>query len=164
MVRRFGLAALRHATAPATRIRTTIAITTRNIQTIHILLLQIRRPMLRTRQSMTALETAIAAIPMRAPRAMPETLGLHTALTTAQDPPLPALVVALDRLRLQAPHPDQGPPALPLPVLLLRVHIPLRTQRIAHGPDRAPGRRLHLRPRHLPRRRIPAEAVGRHNK
>jgi hypothetical protein len=125
--------------------------------------------MFRTRQSMMALETAIAAIPMRAPRATPAVLALHNmALTTAQDRPLPALAADLVHLRIQVPHPapvllDQVPQALPLTIPLLRVRTLLRTQATAHRPDQATVRQLHLRLRHLPRRRIPA-AVVRHDK
>jgi hypothetical protein len=126
--------------------------------------------MFRTRQSMMALETDIVAIPMRAQRATPAVLALHNmALTTAQDRHLPALAADLVHLRIQAPHPapvrllDQVPQALPLTIPLLRVRTLLRTQATAHRPDQATVRRLHLRLRHLPRRRIPA-AVVRHDK
>lgn len=121
--------------------------------------------MLRTRQSMMAVEMAIAAIPMRAPRATPAVLALHNmALTTAQDRPLPAPAADLVHLRIQAPHPapvrllDQVPQALPLTIPLLQVRTLLRTQATAHLPDQATVRRLHPRPRHLPGRRIRAEA------
>jgi hypothetical protein len=119
--------------------------------------------MLRTRQSMTA--AAITAIPMRAQRETQAVLALHNvALTTAQARPLPALAADLAHLRIPARPPapvrllDQVPPALPL----LRVRT-LRTQATTHRPDQTTVRRLHLRLRHLPRRRIPA-AVVRHDK
>jgi len=121
--------------------------------------------MLRTRQSMIAVETDIAATLMQALRAVPVALDLHsTALTTAQDRLLPAPMAALVHLRIQAPHPapvrrlDQVPPALPLTIPLLQVRTLLRTQATAHLPDQATVRRLHPRPRHLPGRRIRAEA------
>lgn len=126
--------------------------------------------MFRTRQSMMEVETGIAAIPMQVLRAMPAVLDHRSmTLTTAQDRPLPALVADLVHLRIQAPHPapvrllDQVPPALPLTIPLLQVRTLLRTQATAHRPDQATVRRLHLRQRHLPRRRIPAEVV-RHDK
>jgi len=122
--------------------------------------------MLKTRQSMMALETAIVAIPMRAPRATPAVLALHNvALTIAQDRPLPAPAADLVHLRIPAPvrRLDQVPQALPLTIPLLRVRTLLRTQATAHRPDQTTVRRLHLRLRHLPRRRIPA-AVVRHDK
>lgn len=126
--------------------------------------------MFRTRQSMMAVETAIAEIPMQVPRATPAVLDHRSmALTTAQDRPLPAPGAALAHLRIQAPHPapvrllDQVPPALPPTIPLLRVPTLLRTQATTHRPDQATVRRLHLRPRHLPRRRIPVEG-DRHDK
>src|SRR6478672_8393846 len=170
MVRQFDLAALRHATAPATRIRITIAIATKNIRTTHILLQQIRRTLITRRQSMRAAETDIAAILTQAPRAARAALALHNTVTTTQDRHLPILVADLDHLRIQARRPDQvrlldlvhPAPRLPIPLLLVRtLH---RTQATAHRRDQAIVRRLHLRPRHLPRRRIRAEAVVRHNK
>jgi len=166
MVRQFDLAALRHATAPATRIRITIAIATKNIQTTHILLQQIRRTLITRHLSMRAAEMDIAAILTLAPRAM----VLHNTVTTTQDRLLPILVADLDHLRIQARHPGQVRlldlvhPAPRRPILLLRVRTPHRTQAAAHRPDQATVRRLHLRPHHLPRRRIRAEAVVRHNK
>ena len=117
--------------------------------------------MFRTRQSMMALETAIVAIPMRAPRATPAVLALHNvALTIAQDRPLPAPAADLVHLRIPAPvrRLDQVPPALPLTIPLLQVRTLLRNQATAHLPDQATVRRLHPRPRHLPGRRIRAEA------
>src|SRR6478672_4580351 len=165
MVRQFELAALRHATAPATRIRITIAIATKNIRTTHILLQQIRRTLITRHLSMRAAEMDIAAIPTQAPRATPAVLALHNmALTTAQDRLLPALAADLDHLRIQARHPGQVRlldlvhPAPRRPILLLRVRTLHRTQATAHRRDQATVRRLHLRPRHLPRRRIRAEA------
>jgi len=117
---------------------------------------------------MMAAEMGIAAIPMQVPRATPVVLDLRSmALTTAQDLPLPALAADLVHLRIQAPHPapvrllDQVPPALPLAIPLLRVQTLRRTQATTHRPDQATVRRLHLRPRQLPRRRIPAEVVRR---
>ena len=78
-------------------------------------------PMLRTRQSMIAVETDIAATLMQAQRAARAALALHNmALTTTQD-----RLFRLrrrsgsSRLRIPAPHPapvrllDQVPPALP---------------------------------------------------
>jgi len=112
-------------------------------------------------------EMGIAAIPMQVPRATPVVLDLRSmALTTAPDLPLPALA-DLVHLRIQALHPapvrllDQVPPALPLAIPLLRVQTLRRTQATTHRPDQATVRRLHLRLRHLPRRRIPAEVVRR---
>ena len=119
--------------------------------------------MLRTRQSMIAVETDIAATLMQALRAARAVLALHNTLTTIQDRHLPA-PADLAHPRIRAPHPvpvrllDQVPPALPLTIPLLQVRTLLRTQATAHLPDQATVRRLHPRPRHLPGRRIRAEA------
>ena len=169
MVRQFDLAALRHATAPATRIRITINIATKNIRTTHILLQQIRRTLITRHQSMTAAEMDIAVILTQAPRATLAALALHnTDRTTTKDRRLlaladpdrlliPALRPALVRLDLVHPAPRR-----PIPLLLVRT---LRlTRATTHHPDQATVRRLHLRLRHLPHRRTRAEAAVRHNR
>lgn len=124
--------------------------------------------MFRIRQSMMVPETGIAAILMQALRAMPAALDLHnTALTTAQDRHLPVPAATLVHPRIQAPRPvpvrllDQVPPALPLTIPLLQIRTLHRTQAITYLPDQATVRPLHLRLRHLQRRRIQAEVVRR---
>jgi hypothetical protein len=114
---------------------------------------------------MMAAEVDIVAILMQAQRATPAALAHHNmAQTTTLDPPLqipadPVHPHLLIQARRPAPvRPLDQVPALPLPIPLRR------TQATAHRPDQATVRQLHLRPRHLPRRRIPAEAVDRHNK
>ena len=170
MVRQFDLAALRHATAPATRTRITIAIATKNIRTTHILLQQIRRTLITRRQSMRAAEMDIAAILTQAPRAMRAALVLHnTARITAPDRLLRARAAVRVHLPIPARRLDQGRlldlvhPTPRRPILLLLVPTPRRTQATAHRRDQVIARQLHLRPRHLPLHRIPA-AVVRHNK
>ena len=122
--------------------------------------------MLKTRQSMMAAEMGIVAIPMQVQHAAPVVLALHNmALTTALDRHLPAPAADLVHLRIQARR--RGPvrlldpvrPAPRPPIPLLRIQALHRTQAIAHRPDQATVRRLHLHPHHLPRRRIPAEVV-----
>ena len=124
--------------------------------------------MLRTRQSITAAEMDIVAIPMQAQRATQAVLAHPSmALTTAQDRPLPAPAADRVHLRIQARRRgpvrllDQVPPDRPLTIHLLRVPTLLRTQATAHRPDQATVHRLHPRLRRLPRRRIPAEVVRR---
>jgi len=164
MVRQFDLAALRRATAPATWIRITIAIHTRNIQSHPIRQNLIRRTPITRSQNMMAEETGIAVILTQAPRATLAALALHnTDRTTTQDRRLLALAAAPDRLLIPARRPDQvrlldlGHPTPRRPILLL-VQTLRRTQATTHRPDQAAVRRLHL-----PRRRIPA-AVVRHDK
>jgi hypothetical protein len=121
-------------------------------------------------QSMTAAEMGIAAIPTQALRATRAALDHNTVLTTTPDRLLPVPAADRDHLRIPAPRPDpvrlldQVRPALPrLPIPLLRVRTLRRTQATTHRPDQATVRRLHLRPRHLPRHRIQV-AVVRHNR
>jgi hypothetical protein len=166
MVRQLNLA--EQIPAITRPIRTTIDIPIKNIRSRHIPQLQIRLMLITRHQSMTA--AAIAAIPTQALRATRAALDHNTVLTTAPDRLLPVPVADPDHLRIPAPRPDpvrlldQVRLALPrLPIPPLRVRTLRRTQATTHRPDQATVRRLHLRPRHLPRRRIQV-AVVRHNR
>ena len=171
MVRQFDLVALLHATPSATRTRIMIGINTKSILNRRILQRQIRQALVT--QSMMAMEMGIAAIPMQAPHATPAVLALRSmALTTVQDRHLPVPAADLDHRHLHIPdrhlarvRPVQDLRALPrLPVPLLRVRTLRRTQATARL-DQAPVlRRSRLRLNLRPRRRIPAEAVVRHDK
>ena len=110
-----------------------------------------------------AAEVDIVAILMQAQRATRAALAHHNMAQTATlDLPLqiPADPVH-PHLLIQARRPapvrllDQVPPVLPLPIPLRR------TQATTHRPGQATVRRLHRRPRHLPRRRTRVEEVVR---
>ena len=170
MVRQFNLAELNHAIARPTRIRITIDIHTRNIRSRPIRQNLIPQTLITRRQSMRAAEMDIAAILTQVQRATRAALDHNTARTTTQDRRLPILVADLVHLHIPAHRPDQvrlldlvhPAPRLPIPLHLVRtLH---QTRATAHRRDQAIARRLHLRPRHLPRRRTRAEAVVRHNK
>ena len=169
MVRQFNLAGLNHAIARPTRIRITIDIHTRNIRSHPIRQNLIRQTLITRRQSMRAAEMDIAAILTQAPRATRAALDHNTARTITQDRRLPILVADLVHLPIPAlrpapARPDLVHPAPRLPIPLLLVRTLHRTPATAHRRDQATARRLHLRPRHLPRRRTRAEAVVRSNK
>ena len=169
MVRQFNLAELNHAIVRPTTIRITIDIHTRNIRSHPIRQNLIRQTLTTHHQSMRAAETDTAAILTQAQHATLAALVHNTVPTTALDRLLPApaedlVHLPIPALRPAPARPDLVHPAPRLPLPLLPGQALRRTQATIHRPDQATVRRLHLRPRHLPRRRTRAEAVVLHNK